>query len=1143
MNKLAEEFEKIEEQEQVVYSKDDNLIVSASAGSGKTSVMIRRIINLLINEHYSVSDLLVLTYTTKAASEMKQKLLKELKKQATKNADLIKEIDEVALADISTIDSFCQKLVKKYFYILDIDPSFEVLQGSEQKSVMTNCMKKAIASYKKSNADEYAKIFEFVSSNRTDKKIYENVLNIYNFCCSILNYDEFKKHCFELTDSTKNKASNYIFEKITKQVAYLLSQLKIARQEAGNLEKTKCVEFYNKLESSMAIIAIAKSLPEMISHSELELPRMIKANDVDNDEVLYKMGFIKNQFKEIIEGLSKFGDEEDYTNSLVQCGQTTKILLELNDKFSEEYSKYKTRKNMYDYNDIERKVVKLLEHEKIKQIIQKSYKKIFVDEFQDSNLIQETIIRNISDNNLFFVGDLKQAIYGFRQSDSRIFERIVKEFAQKESSSSKFLNCNFRTNKDVIEFINKIFCEIMTEKSAQLDYKNKAQLFAKAKYETEHYSCVDLSLIKYDKVKQQPEDIYDINSPADLCDDDIVLQAKLVASKISELLNQDIYDTEIKAYRKIEYRDIVVLFRKRANQKIFKEVLNSFKIPTLENSNDCLEETYDVKVLMNLIRCSLNYKNDYYLASVMNSPLFDFSYNDMIEIKNSGTKKDYFYNAVKSYNGEVKIKEKIDNMFDLFDKFKKDSIFSGLMKSLTNIVYETEYIYKVSLDNGGLARTENISNYIASFSSSPFLYDIEKYVLFIDDNTREQKVMAKQMSSNVVEFTTMHSSKGLEYPVVIIPELESNFNSKPNTGDIILNDELGIGINYYDEKRREKKASVFYEMVKSENKNTEFAEKIRLLYVAFTRAKNRLILIGTNSNGKFKKFKFENEILYSSTYLDLIVNSLDESDIEKINSFTQKFNIFGNDKYNCFTYSASELQQEINETVNENKCDKDILQNLLKFIDKKYPFEKSLNIAQKNSVSKILKDDYSSINLAPNFLTTNEHLKDQENKNEIGSFYHKVLELVDFKKCDIASLKLVVEKIKKLNLFDENVIKQLNYGIIMQNIAKLNTILGNAQLVKEHSFIMQIPYSEVESSTIQDKILVQGICDLIANFDNKYCILIDYKFSSLNEKRLKEKYKKQILLYKKAIEKGLKLPVLKCYILSLVNANLIEIMV
>ncbi len=1146
---------KIKEQDDIIQTDNQNLVVSASAGSGKTSVMIRKIVRLVLGKNVDVKELLVLTYTNSAAVEMKQKLINEMQEKAEQDKRLLSQIDDVPLADISTFDSFCQKIVKRYFYVLAIDPGFNIVQGTEQTELQNKALKNTINFFKKQKPDDYYILFNAYASNRTDKKIYSLILDLYNFCCSILDYEQFKNTSLSLFEGDVPKATQNLFDDLKNELIGIKDRYNQILKLSNNLGIKNYCEYCNKVLSTIDGALLQQSFEEFIDYiSTANFAAQPRQNNLDDGHIKSKMAQAKEWQASFVKRIKEYGGSEVYKLSVDFCKKITNVIFDMHEIFCEEYKSLKKKQNLFDFNDIERLAIKLFENNEILSEIKSNYKYIFVDEFQDANLVQERIINLLKgEDNLFLVGDLKQAIYRFRQSDPKIFERITndyeKQFAIDQKSNSMYLNCNFRTTKGVLDFVNKIFSCVMTLGTANLNYGLKSNLVFEGDFQKENYPCVELNVLySKEEGKIQPDKPYSVvEHLEDVNIEDSKSEAYHIAERITKLLDEDIFDSKKGVYRKINYSDICVLFRTRASQQEFVNVFGQYNIPVVENSNEDLEETYDIQVLINLIKVSQNIKNDYALASVMMSNLFCFDADEMLKIRNFSPEEKYFYNCLLLYSQNDELKQKIDNMMQVIKEFKTKCDFEGIDNAICYVINLTDYEYKLNFSNNSYSRKKNIKDYINSFSDSSFNFNASSYLNFMENNTRQKNVTSGIDSYNAVTLTTMHASKGLEWPVVICVGLGKNFNREGIGGSsIVLNSEEGLGVKYYDDKSRNKYDSVFYDYITNKNNKEDFAERLRLLYVALTRPKNRLILIGTVEKKEFGFCGYESDrqITKENNYLSLIVNSLGDDAINKINAGQEQFFIDDNNMFVCRVINKNNVDfASVQNSVALFNNDENKSENLAQYISKRYEFENVLPLAQKNSVSKIMASDdtYASYNYSPKQLTTKEHLSDID-KNIVGSVYHKIFELVDFESEDVyLQINKAIKEIKNKKLFEQNAIDLIDKNLVAKNIHALKQLTNGERVLKEHSFVMQIPYNEVEkNSNITDNILVQGVCDLVIVRD-KEIVLVDYKFSSLSKELLINKYSKQLELYKKALEYGIGKSVNDCYILDIKSANLVSI--
>ena len=1133
---------KVPEQDDIIDTEGKNIIVSASAGSGKTSVMIRKIFKYVLERECHIDELLVLTYTKSAALEMKKKLTNKIKENLETHPELQDELDLVQTSDISTFDSFCQKLIKKYFYILDIDPSFTILDGSDASYYQNQALDKALKTLKQDSALGYENLLTNFSNTRDEHTIKELVLEIYGYLTAVYDENDFIEKTYKLYDKNQKIAEtivknnyNYIFDD-------KINNLEELKQKAKNFDLLPYCENINEmiifLEQLKREPDLTKVLDLIENVSFARLPK-VKTNEAWlGKEISAEKSNISRMFKGIKE---KYVDKETILKSYEKCEILIKNLINLLNLFKKEYFSIKKELNSYDFDDIERFAISLLENEKINTEIKNSYKHIFVDEFQDANKVQEKIIFLLQNNNLFFVGDTKQSIYAFRQSDPEIFLNIEKDFKNDEKSCAKKLNCNFRTNKNILHFVNEVFSTVMTKNSCGVNYKQDAQFVPKAQYEdVPNEECVSLNVILNDDQEKEeaPNRVYSVKENSLQINDNNKYNTEnlFICQKILSLLGEKIYDNEKEVMRDITYNDIKILVLKRG--KILENLLKDFSelnIPYIVNINQYLEDCYDNQVLYNLIRLANNFYDDYALYAVLSSAMYNFSDTELAHIKMSAPEEKYFYNCVLNFNEDGLIKDKLNIFFNDLKAFHYEYTYKGLYYALGNIVYKTNYLLNISYDADFNERKLNIQSYINSFDDSKYNFNVSDYLVYRESSIRQDKVQSDKTFSDAVEITTMHSSKGLEYPVVILPFLNMEYTNKSSYSNIEINKDIGIGIKSYDEEDRSMSGGIFYNACKIKEKDIETSEKIRLLYVATTRAKNKLIMCGTY-NKKINKLKTDLQIMQNNNYLSLILGTLPENIINDINDNKEfQTSLFNNDKLKLYVQKVK-ADLTTSEIIMPKQQDEGNITHIAEFLNKDLSSQKS-NIALKNAVSGLVADENASQNFAPRKLNISEHLS--EKANDVGTLYHSVLEKINFK--DINNSQ-DVQDFCECNFLDAElkVLNEIGYENIYNNISILKQYISpNDRILKEQKFVMCVNYNEVVDSSITDKVLIQGIIDLaIIKLDK--IVLIDYKHTNKSPADIKNTYQKQISLYELALKKQFKNTPITKLILSLKTNQIIE---
>lgn len=1127
----------IKEQTDILDSHGKNLIISASAGSGKTTIMIKKILQAILDEKISVKEILVLTYTKASASEMKQRLENALCENI-EDSFCREQYDNLPVADITTFHAFYQKLIKKYFYIININPSFKVLDENLAKNLKDIALTETLKKYSETKEEDYFFLYQMFSRGRSNLSIKELVLEMNEFLLSISD-ENFIHKCLKYFET--NDAENYINEYLVSHLQTHINSLKKLQIECEKNGFDKYIENINKTLSQIECINLKKSLAEnieIISLYKVETLREDKKKDFISfkDKIQAVKDRLKSLIGEIVE--YNFGDEECIKKSHNVCKKVIEILVDINAEFNNTYASLKNEKGAFDFNDLEFYAQKILENEKIRQELREKYRYIFVDEFQDANMVQENFLQKISgEDNRFMVGDVKQSIYAFRQSDPDIFISLQNKYELEESSESKKLNSNFRSHKDILNFVNDIFKIIMTKDTAGIDYKNEAMFVPRAEYKNNSYARVNIDILQKEKEDNiQPSGVYSVKNH--IFNDDEKLsaerEAQVVASRISQLINEKIYDAKTEKFRNVEYGDIAILLRSRgAYLSTFSASLTSYGIPVKQNTNENLLDLPDGQIAKSLLEFTNNEKQDLPLSVCLLSVIGGFTENEVATIRKCYPDQKYFYEATLLYKAEKEdsLSSKLHYFYDTIADLRYNIKYYGVHKSLYSFYDKIGLKEKLYSFIDGERRYKNFTTFADFFASGMTINE------FISLKNPSISVKDDIKQASVIDITTMHSSKGLEYPIVFVCNMGKDFNKKPKVSNIQISKTGKMATKFFDVETNQEHSSVFFESIKKENRKTDFAEQLRLLYVALTRAKNHLYIVGTTDFYNIETLEDKCDILNQKDYLSLILGALDKKILEKIKLYGN-YQSEDNELSICVENFDAIGEDVLSKDKKVLKVENQYVDELASYIEFDY---KSNNIAYKNTVSKLASsDNYSSKNFAPEKLKLSEHLI-ETNSNDRGTCYHKILELIDFN-----DVKCIEDVSKNINKFiAEGKIKiedseDISCENIFNNISILQGIIKDSKIFKEQQFMMKVPYSEVTKSEIQENVLVQGIVDLFVDSEEK--ILVDYKLTKVkDDKVLINRYKKQIELYKMALESALSTKISKCYILNLTLEKLIEI--
>ena len=1172
------------EQLQAIERIGNNILVAAAAGSGKTAVLVERIINKIINQKINIDEILVVTFTNAAASEMREKILEAIYKKIEEdpeNHHLQKQINLIGRASICTIDSFCLDVVKNNFYEIDISPNFRIADNAELELIKQETLEDLFDKKYEEEDKKFLKLLETYTTYSSDEPLKELILNIYNFIQSHPFPNEWleaqvQKYNLEYNieeDFSKTEWGKIIISNLKEEL--LDSKLKLEQviESIAKFDELKKyalvlssdvqeVDNILKLENWDDIynVILARNPEKWPIDRKITLEEKEIAKDKRND--------IKKQIKKTLEAIDC--DSKQANEDIFRMYPIFKSLKELIFEYDELLKQAKREKNLVDFSDIEHNALKiLLKKEKdtyIPSEIALRYKKKFVeiaiDEYQDSNLVQESILTSISNGkNIFMVGDVKQSIYKFRQARPELFldkyEKYTIEENLKAPGNKIQLFKNFRSRANVLDITNLIFKEIMSKELGDIDYTKEEYLNLGANFEETEKQSIKANteiLIIENKTEdvEDKEEIEELEEPLQ----NIEIEAKFVAKKIREILNskQVVFDKKM-GYRPITYKDIVILLRSTKDKaNIFEDELIAKDIPVYSDTSLEYLNSIEIQTIMNLLKVIDNPTVDIPLVSVLRSMIGGFTDNELIKIRLEHSKKS-FYEAMKEYNEKDSIKEKIDLFLEKVASWKKESEYLELDELIWKIYIDTGYYNYVSLMPDGILRQANLKLLFekakqyekVSFNGLyNFINFIEK-VRTSSGDLSSAKLIGE--NENVVRIMSIHKSKGLEFPLVFLCNSNKKFNVQDLNNQILLHQDLGLGANFIDSDKKLQYPTLAKEAIKIKSKEEIISEEMRILYVALTRAKERLIITGI-SNDLEKELQQKEELLnlYSEeekintnllkkykSYLDWIelvyLKNKDANlmNLEKVN----KQNVVENVDNSNIEENSRNLDDIIKNTELKNGDE-------IKFkLNWKYENIELSKIEGKSSVSKIKSVENKDNEFKRIAMKTPEFLKEETNKltgAQKGTLIHLCMQhLSTQEEYTEQKIKELIEKLlfkKKItNVEAENIDinKILNFTKrdLWQEVRKAKSI------EREKPFYITITVDEIYENNIQEEILVQGIIDLYYINENDELILVDYKTDYVtNESELIEKYSKQLELYKRALEEALNKNVSRTYIYS-----------
>ena len=1165
---MANNFKPTDSQQEVLDDNSNNLLVSASAGSGKTATIIQKILNLIVKDHIDLQELLVITFTEASSLEMKIRLKEKLFEEAIADPKISGQIDKLPTSDISTIHAFCSKCIRKYFYELDLNPNFAVLDGNNSNFLKGLAINKVIEYYSGKQDNDFVLLSQIFGGGRNFAGLKSNILSFYEFLCSVDNRGEYllniTKKCYE-EDLNKNKACEIINNYLLSNIYYIKVTCDEYLNEAKILGANYFIDFIKTIETQISGVDYKNNFIQNrkeVLKIELQSLTRKKLEDSDNN---FKDEFkpFYDDVKKIVEGIKKIVIDrplEELSSNLGKCKSVINKFIEVENAFEIEFDLLKKKRNSLDFNDLEKNFLMLLQNSSVKEAISKNYKYIFVDEYQDINNVQELILSNLTaNNNMVMVGDVKQSIYGFRNSTPNIFVNKSIDYSNKTKDGTLInLNENFRSNPQILNFVNNIFIKCMSQDFGGVDYKENGKLCGMTSYkEVSNIPTISLHLINTKKDDSE-EDLQDENYPYpySVIDDNNLYSTKftmarkeamIVANEILKLIGKDFYDAKRGESKKITFGDIAILSRKNEFLKQVSNVLLEYKIPITLSSNDNIYKDSDVNMLLSILKVINNSHDDISLSVALTSFIGNFTFDELASVRKKYSNCEFLYESVKSYvqNEDDKLKIKLDKFFNTINLLRDKLVYLSIYELLNYLQKEYDFLSICRMLPNGEERFSTVKNYIDSFENAEYNYDLNKYLDFVENYAKDTESPTQLASSpNSIKMGTIHSSKGLEYPIVFLVGIGKNFSNNTFKSEVLKDKDLGLGMYYYDLENSEKFSTLARNAITINLKKQEKAEELRLLYVALTRAKNHLIIVGSKNLKKVIKIKSFKESQAVNSFFDWTLSGLSEVAFNSLKQgkldFTDKHENFNVD-VKVYSDSAFEMNEKREVNLDLKEIDNYDIKRLLKSFS--FVYKKSSNLALKNTVSSMLQEHSEegvSLNFEPKKLEVSENKKEGIDASKLGTIYHNIMQKINFES-SLASEINYIEKIINEQNIEQKYKDKVSSDKIIKCVKKIQE-LGIKKALKEQPFLSYLPYNFIfKNSNIKDKILIQGVADLIVDTDNER-ILIDYKTTKAKYKdQLVAKYDIQLKLYKVCLEKAMNKKIDKILIYSFWFDDFIEI--
>ena len=1012
------------EQQQVIDLRNRNILVSAAAGSGKTAVLVERIVKIITDKNHPVDidHLLIVTFTNAAAAEMRERIGNAIEKALDEqpgNEHLLRQLTLIHNAQITTIDSFCLYVVRNHFHEIDLEPNFRIGDEGELKLLREDVLGRVLEQNYEEPSEAFSDFVEGYASGRTDAALNEMILQLYEFSRSypwpekwldsfVGIYRIENREELDRAEWLAPLTENICF--VLKDCEQLLKQaLAITQQDDGPDMYEKAVrsdlEKYESLSKLTSFCELSEAL------SDIKYDRLASSRGFEGDpDKLELVKSLREQAKDVVKKLCKqyfFCSPEMMIEQLERTEPMLEEVVRLTKQFADEFAAAKRRKNLVDFHDVEHFALQILvdeETEKAKKTAEEfrdTFEEIMIDEYQDSNEVQETLLRSISreerrENNIFMVGDVKQSIYRFRLARPELFMKKYDSYSLEESTTQRIdLHKNFRSREEVLTCTNDIFYKIMARSLGNVEYDAEAALYPGASYPVSADFIPEILLADSNDELLEDTELTDKKT----------LEAKIVAEEIKHLMKtQPVTDKAAGTLRAARYSDIVILLRSLSGwADSLVEVLNENGIPAHTVSSTGYFSTVEVQTVLSMLRLLDNPRQDIPMAAVLRSPMAGLTDEELAvlrledgsvpfheavlelaeglyeedgqkEISNSEEDQKQGRNAdgKKEDDIETTAHRKLLKFYKKYRQLRQLVPDTPIHELIEIILRETGYGHYVAAMPAGSRRTANLNmllekaaayektSYKGLFHFVRYIDELQKY----DVDFGEADMVGE--NEDVVRIMSIHKSKGLEFPIVIVSGMGKNFNKQDTRSKMVLHPELGIGLDYMDGKKRIKSPTIAKKAIAKQIELENLGEELRVLYVALTRAKEKLILTGTLKDApeKLEFFRQQAALYAHSSDTTAIPYLTRESAAGYLDWILPAVLSYG-DKYPVRIVEAAELvldevenQLEKNENLTERigeieAADTQLVGQLKQRFSQRYPYQTDILRKNKYSVSEL----------------------------------------------------------------------------------------------------------------------------------------------------------------------------------------------
>ena len=1199
------------EQKAVIESRNRNLLVSAAAGSGKTAVLVERIIRMITEGEnpLDIDQLLVMTFTKAAADEMRERVLlavDEKLKEDPENGHLQMQAAMIPYARITTIDSFCLGIIREHYNQLDIDPAFRVGDEGELLLLRGSVMEQLLEDYYEAGDEEFSRFVETYATGKSDRGIEDHIMAVYNFSGSNPWPEKWLEACEKELEDYEEGSDDRLMETewmrflmwdVAMQTGEFCAQLKEALAVCD--EENGPAAYIPMLTSDLRMLqAIGNAkdygcLNELLGSASFDRLASIRSKEIDADKKSFVTGCRDRVKKAVgkLRDLYCFESIETVVRDLKGTAGAVRMLLRLAGEFHNRYQEAKQEKNLVDFGDLEHYALEVLleetgEGERTPSAaadeLSRQFEEILVDEYQDSNDVQEALIHAISRErfgtpNVFMVGDVKQSIYKFRLARPELFLKKYESYPREDGLYQTIeLHQNFRSRDSVLSGINEVFYQIMTKGLGGILYTEDAALHAGAVFEPTEETVggkLELHMVNtggglLKQLEADPADDYTSRE----------MEAKLIAARMKKLINPEtglkVWDKKEKRYRTACYGDMVILLRSLSGfAEDFVNILMNEGIPAYAERRTGYFTAIEVETVLCFLSIIDNPMQDIPLAAVLKSPIVGATDEELASLmavfKRTAKKGQdrgiygawmYYLENCPEDEREGELYGKLAAFSDELADYRRIAGYLSIHELLYIIYENTGYYDYIAAMPAGEARQANLDMLVEKASayektSYSGLFHFIRYIENLKKYDTDFGEAALAGDENTVRILSIHKSKGLEFPVVFLAGMGKKFNKQDLYGKILIDPDLGIATDYLDLELRVKTPTLKKNVLRRRLELEALGEELRVLYVAMTRAKEKLIMTGTDRylDKKLERFsdikRTAGQIPFTilstaDSFLDWLLMSLSGklSESALLSDAGAETGLMTVRSYSVADLVGVEIEHQA-----EKKLSKEELLNFdcARIYDEayaagisaafayRYPHTADIGLHTKLSVSELKKqgqlineEESTFLPTIPAFLLEESGKKDQGGGAFRGTAYHRALELLNFPGMKtISDVEMALDTFRREKYMDEESLSLLDAGILWNFLSsplgrRMSAAQAKGLLYKEQQFVIGIPAREMEVCSSDELVLIQGIIDAYMEEEDGL-VLIDYKTDHVvrgRESLLTERYGIQLEYYKRALE-------------------------